>query len=167
MELSLRTVLVVLGAFVMLGILFDGFRRMQRSRKEALSIDVKGDFKFPEASFSAELPNGGARVVGVRDAEELLEEAQIFRDQLDDFPGLSALEQLEEKAEHALAPEIKDSLHEERIYAGEPDFQHDSYDLSGANEPFATNESEIEDVVQSEPIETLATTPQSAEKNNA
>jgi cell division protein ZipA len=166
MELSLRTVLVVLGALVMLGILFDGFRRMQRSRREALSLDVKGDFKFPEANFSAELPNGGARVVGVRDAEELLEEAQIFRDQLDDFPGLSALEQLEEKAEHALAPGIKDSLHEERIYAGEPDFQHDSYDLSGENKAFTTNESEIENVLQSEPRETLATKSKLSEKQS-
>jgi cell division protein ZipA len=128
MELNLRTVLVVLGALVMLGILFDGFRRMQRSRKEALSLDVKENFKFPEATFSSELPNGGARVVGERDAETLLEETQKFRDQLGDLPGISALDKLEEKAEHDLDPAIQESLHEERIYAGEPDFQHDSYE---------------------------------------
>jgi cell division protein ZipA len=141
MELNLRTVLVVLGALVMLGILFDGFRRMQRSRKEALSLDVKENFKFPEASFSSELPNGGARVVGERDAETLLEETQKFRDQLDDLPGISALDKLEEKAAHDLDPAIQESLHEERIYAGEPDFQHDSYEreleTSAATEPKA------------------------------
>jgi cell division protein ZipA len=150
MELNLRTVLVVLGALVMLGILFDGFRRMQRSRKEALSLDVKGDFKFPEANFSAELPNGGARVVGERDAEELLEEAQIFRDQLDSLPGISALDQLEEKAERELDPIIQDSLHEERIYAGEPDFQHDSYETSRTDESFEIDEPETKNELRFE-----------------
>ncbi|MBL4799236.1 MAG: cell division protein ZipA [Oleispira sp.] len=128
MELNLRTILVVLGALVMLGILFDGFRRMRRARQEALSLDVKGDFKFPEQSFSSELPNGGARVVGERNAEELLEDTKNFRDQLDGLPSISALDQLEEKAADELDPAIQDSLHEERIYAGEPDFQHDSYE---------------------------------------
>ena len=140
MELNLRTVLVVLGAIVMLGILFDGFRRMQRSRKEALNLDVKGDFKFPEASFSSELPNGGARVVGERDAEELLEDAQNFRDQLDNFPGISALDQLEEEAKNDLDSNIQASLQEDRTYAGEPDFQHDSYE--SAEEKISFKESE-------------------------
>jgi cell division protein ZipA len=138
MELNLRAVLVVLGALVMLGILVDGFRRMRRARQEALKLDVNSDFKFPEECFSSELPNGGARVIGTRSAEELLEEAQIFRDQLDDLPGISALDQIEEKAEHDLEPAIQDSLHEERIYAGEPDFQHDSYQYDADQQPVAT-----------------------------
>jgi cell division protein ZipA len=127
MELDLRTVLVILGGLVMLGILVDGFRRMQRSRQDALSIDVKGDFKFPEDSFPSELPNGGARVIGERDAEELLQDAKNFRDQLDSLPVMSALDTLEARAEQALDVDIKDSMHEERIYSGEPDFQHESY----------------------------------------
>ena len=68
MELNLRTVLVILGSIIMLGILVDGFRRMRRARRDALSIDVKGDYKFPEDSFPSELPNGGARVIGEVDA---------------------------------------------------------------------------------------------------
>ena len=127
MELDLRTVLVILGSIVMLGILVDGFRRMRRSRQDALSIDVKGNFKFPEDSFPSELPNGGARVIGERDAEELLQEAKNFRDQLDSLPVMSALDTLEAQAEQALDVDIKESLHEDRIYAGEPDFQHESY----------------------------------------
>jgi cell division protein ZipA len=127
MELNLRTVLVILGGIVMLGILVDGFRRMRRSRQDALSLDVKGDFKFPEDSFPSELPNGGARVIGERDAEALLDEAKKFRDQLDDLPVMSALENIEARAEQALDADIKSSLHEDRIYAGEPDFQHESY----------------------------------------
>jgi cell division protein ZipA len=127
MELNLRTVLVILGGIVMLGILVDGFRRMRRSRHDALRLDVKGDFKFPEDSFPAELPNGGARIIGERDAEELLDEAKKFRDQLDGLPVMSALEGIEANAEQALDGDIKSSLHENRIYAGEPDFQHESY----------------------------------------
>jgi cell division protein ZipA len=144
MELNLRTVLVILGALVMLGILIDGFRRMRRARLEALKLDVKGDFKFPEESFSSELPNGGARVIGERDAEELLEDVKIFRDQLDDLPGLSALDQMEDRAEHDLAADIQESLHEERIYAGEPDFQHDSYHL---------NESQVDEPLTGDNVE--------------
>jgi cell division protein ZipA len=127
MELNLRTVLVILGGIVMLGILVDGFRRMRRSRQDALSLDVKGDFKFPEDSFPSELPNGGARVIGERDAEALLDEAKKFRDQLNDLPVMSALENIEARAEQALDADIKSSLHEDRIYAGVPDFQHESY----------------------------------------
>jgi cell division protein ZipA len=125
MELNLRTVLVILGAIVMLGILVDGFRRMRRARFDALKLDVKGDFKFPEESFSSELPNGGARIIGGR--EDLLEDVTKFRNQLDELPVMSALEELEKQADYDLAADVKVSLHEDRIYAGEPDFQHDSY----------------------------------------
>jgi cell division protein ZipA len=170
MELNLRTVLVVLGSLVMLGILFDGFRRMRRARQEALSLDVKGDFKFPEESFSSELPNGGSRVVGVVDAEELLEDAKNFRDQLDGLSGMSALDQLEENAKNELPADVQESLHEERVYAGEPDFQHDSYELDSNDLEIAApeteashiqalkaDESERESVFQSAQEEALAT----------
>ncbi len=132
MELNLRTVLVILGSIIMLGILVDGFRRMRRARRDALSIDVKGDYKFPEDSFPSELPNGGARVIGEVDADALMKDAKDFRDQLDEIPGMSALESLEANAYQALDDEIKDNLREERIYAGEPDFQHESYSDSSA-----------------------------------
>lgn len=127
MELNLRTVLVILGAVVMLGILVDGFLRMRRARQEALKLDVQGNFKFPEESFSSELPNGGARVIGTREAEGLLEDAKNFRNQLDSLPVMSALEAMEVSAEQGLDADVRDSMHEERIYAGEPDFQHESY----------------------------------------
>lgn len=150
MELNLRTVLVVLGSLVMLGILFDGFRRMRRARQDALSLDVKGDFKFPEDTFSSELPNGGARVVDDVDAEELLEDAKKFRDQLDGLSGMSALDKMEENAQNELSADIQNSLHEERVYSGEPDFQHDSYQLDH-------DELESEPVFQSAQEEGLAT----------
>jgi cell division protein ZipA len=40
---------------------------------------------------------------------------------------MSALDELEANAEQALDGDIKSSLREDRIYAGEPDFQHASY----------------------------------------
>lgn len=98
MELNLRTVLVILGSLFMLGILVDGFRRMRRARQEALKIDVQGNFKFPDEGFSSELPNGGARVIEESTQSELLEEAYAFKDQLDDLPGLSALDEIDTNA---------------------------------------------------------------------
>lgn len=117
MELSLRTVLVILGSLFMLGILVDGFRRMRRARQEALKLDVQGNFQFPDEGFSSELPNGGARVISEHAKSELLEEAYAFKDQLDDLPGLSALEEIDTKADEE----------EESVYAGEPDFQTQTY----------------------------------------
>lgn len=151
MELNLRTVLVVLGSLVMLGILFDGFRRMRRARQEALSLDVKGDFKFPEETFSSELPNGGSRIVDDIDAEELLEDAKNFRDQLDGLSGISAFDNAESEG----ASNIKSSFEEEAIYAGEPDFQHDSYELDENNVEASSLENEP--VFQSSQEEALAT----------
>jgi cell division protein ZipA len=146
MELNLRTVLVILGSIIMLAILVDGFRRMRRARRDALSIDVKGDYKFPEDSFPSELPNGGARVIGEVDAGALMKDAKDFRDQLDEIPGMSALESLEANAYQALDDEIKDNMREERIYAGEPDFQHESYSDSPAQ---SAVEAELESELKS------------------
>lgn len=152
MELNLRTVLVILGAIVMLGILIDGFRRMRRARQEALKLDVKGDFQFPEEGFSSELPNGGARIIGELSADELQEETETFRHQLDELPGITALDQMEDQATKALDEDIQLSLHEDRIYAGEPDFQHDSYEHS-EQEPTSTLSDE-NDVAEDVPIGT-------------
>lgn len=118
MELNLRTVLVILGSLVMLGILIDGFRRMRRARQDALKMDVQGNFQFPDEGFSSELPNGGARVIEESTQSELLEEAYAFKDQLDDLPNLSALDEVD----------IKIDEQTESVYAGEPDFQADSYE---------------------------------------
>ena len=134
MELNLRTVLVILGSLIMLGILVDGFRRMRRARQEALTLDVQDNFSFPEEGFSSELPNGGARVIGLRSQNELLQEAHAFRDQLDELSGMTALDEIENKANDDLSKDIQQSLEEDRIYAGEPDFQHESYVHLGTDE---------------------------------
>lgn len=154
MELNLRTVLVILGCIIMLGILVDGFRRMHRARKDALNIDVKGDFKFPEDSFPSELPNGGGRVIADVNAEDLLKDAQQFRDQLDDLPVMSALDSLEENAEKTLDENIKISMHDDRTYSGEPEFQQKSYSESGTSSSFQSDNSAFD---QYYPKESLAT----------
>jgi cell division protein ZipA len=168
MELNLRTVLVILGSIIMLGILVDGFRRMRRARRDALSIDVKGDYKFPEDSFPSELPNGGARVIGEVDADTLMKDAKDFRDQLDEIPGMSALESLEANAYQALDDEIKANMREERIYAGEPDFQHESYSDSSAQSAVETKskaEAELESELKSRITSGLSSQPNSQQNS--
>lgn len=143
MDIDTRTVLVIVGVLVMIGILVDGFRRMRRARQEALKIDVRNDFQFPEENFSAELPNGGARVVGELGEEEVEELGRGFMNQLDDLPNMSALDELEEKAQHELSEPVQESLHEERIYAGEPEFQTDSYQEAASPEPVVDSAVEV------------------------
>lgn len=127
MDTDFRTILVIAGAVVIIGILLDGFRRMRRARQDALRIDVRNDFQFPDDDMSAELPNGGARVISNRTDDEISDAADQFREQLDNLPPMSALDEYEQAAEEALPEEVRESLHEERVYAGEPDFQTESY----------------------------------------
>lgn len=117
MELSLRTVLVILGSLFILGIIVDGFRRMRRARQDALKIDVQGNFQFPAEGFSSELPNGGARVIEENTQDELLEEAHVFKEQLDDLPRISALDEIDN---------IK-SEQDEIVYVEVPGFQDEAH----------------------------------------
>lgn len=139
MELSLRTVLVILGSLFMLGILVDGFRRMRRARQEALKIDVQGNFQFPEEGFSSELPNGGARIIGDSTQSELLEEAYAFKDQLDELPGLSALDEADNGTDDSLSDSINPHPSDESVYSDEDDFQIASYSDSHTEEKSENN----------------------------
>lgn len=153
MEADTRTVLVVIGVVVMVAILVDGFRRMRRARQEALRLDVRKDYQFPEESFSPELPNGGARVVGELDEQQVVEQGEAFKAQLDDLPPMTALDEMEHEKEQELPDQTKESLHEERIYAGEPEFQTESY----AHEPEAMTEPETKQPqVVAETVEPVA-----------
>ncbi|HCM04378.1 MAG TPA: hypothetical protein DIC30_00010, partial [Oceanospirillales bacterium] len=104
---------------------------------------LKAISSFQKRAFSSELPNGGSRVVGEVETEQLLEDAKTFRDQLDGLSGMSALDQLEENAKNELPADVQDSLHEERVYAGEPDFQHDSYELDSSDSKVDLPEAEV------------------------
>ena len=67
MDFSLREWLIVLGAVVIIGVLLDGYRRMQRNRRNGLKLAIDKNLKFSEDDrvdyFNGELPKGGARVV--------------------------------------------------------------------------------------------------------
>ena len=67
MDFSLREWLIVLGVLVIAGVLFDGYRRMQRNRRGSLKLAIDKNLKFSEDDrvdyFNGELPKGGARVV--------------------------------------------------------------------------------------------------------
>lgn len=62
MEITWRTVMILIGLLAVILIVIDGLRRMQRSRAAALKIDISKDFRFPDAGHSSEV--GQARVVG-------------------------------------------------------------------------------------------------------
>lgn len=112
MELNLRTVLVVIGALVMLAILIDGFRRMRKARQEALKIDVQSDFKFPEESFASELPNGGARVIG-SSASIQTETDDVSIDATNDSIKQRLTDDLKHEINDELKSAIKDSFEQE------------------------------------------------------
>lgn len=58
MEWSWRTVLILLGLFMVIAIVVDGFRRMRRARAEALRLDVEpGLGRFGEDLRNPELPS--------------------------------------------------------------------------------------------------------------
>ncbi|WP_221799566.1 cell division protein ZipA C-terminal FtsZ-binding domain-containing protein [Oceanobacter mangrovi] len=64
MELSWRTVMILLGLLAVVIVVLDGIRRMRRARAEALKLDISKDFKFPDKDSNPELPSGGFRVKG-------------------------------------------------------------------------------------------------------
>ncbi|PCJ21962.1 MAG: cell division protein ZipA [Gammaproteobacteria bacterium] len=60
MEIGLREILIIVGAFVIAVILLDGFRRARESKRNSLSLKIDSGY-FPEGGddFSGELPSGG------------------------------------------------------------------------------------------------------------
>jgi len=66
MDMSLREWLLLIGAVILIGILLDGYRRMQRAKRDNLEMS-RSMGGLAEASdeidFNPELPGGGARVV--------------------------------------------------------------------------------------------------------
>lgn len=74
MDFSLRGWLLVLGIVVILGVLLDGFRRMQKGKRNSLKLSIDKTFIArsgdKEDSFNGELPNGGARVVNRQATDE-------------------------------------------------------------------------------------------------
>lgn len=65
MEWNWRTIIILLGLMLIVGIVADGIRRMRRARAEALRLDIDPDFVSSRDEFdNPELPNGGWRAVG-------------------------------------------------------------------------------------------------------
>lgn len=72
--MSLREWLIIIGALLILGVIVDGLRRMHRARQESLEIARgMGSGNIGQTpiddDYNAELPNGGARVVGGGEAQ--------------------------------------------------------------------------------------------------
>ncbi len=76
MEFGLREVLIGVGFIVIVGILFDGYRRMRRSRQGELGLPSEmGGSCEDDGYYTGELPNGGSRRVSAAEtvAEERVE----------------------------------------------------------------------------------------------
>lgn len=67
MEFGLREILILVGLVIVAGILFDGYRRMRRARMGSLHSghEIGGSSENDWEFYKGELPNGGARVVGL------------------------------------------------------------------------------------------------------
>lgn len=68
MEFGLREILLLVGLLIVAGILFDGYRRMRRVRADSLHSGhhpMGGSADDDWELYKGELPNGGARVVGL------------------------------------------------------------------------------------------------------
>ena len=68
----MREWLTVIIVLLIVGILLDGWRRMRQSRRDSIKMSLsihKGLGKEDLETYGSELPNGGARVVGLRDDE--------------------------------------------------------------------------------------------------
>ena len=76
MELSIRDWMLVIGVLMLLTVVLDGYRRASRERKNQvrLSRNAKRAKRKDSANreeFPSELPNGGARVVGVSNGPDI------------------------------------------------------------------------------------------------
>ncbi len=70
MEFDLRNVLIIIGLVVIAGILFDGYRRMRRSRMGEIGLSSEMGGSCEEGTYyNGELPNGGARQSGTDDGD--------------------------------------------------------------------------------------------------
>lgn len=69
----MRDWLTVIIVLLIIGIVFDGIRRMRIYRRDSLRMSRKlpDTEDIPEAPSSSEFPSGGARVAGYRDPDEL------------------------------------------------------------------------------------------------
>lgn len=99
MDLSLHSFILVIGLLVMAYIVFDGVKKMRAARRERIDFDVLKKNLPADDYFSAELPNGGARIATKRAEktkplsldDELLDELPVVApvqaddDETDDF----------------------------------------------------------------------------------
>jgi len=82
MEFGARELLIALGAIVVIAILFDGVRRLRRSRYSKIRSPRRKQPVFTDDDiddYGSELPSGPARVVSIRDTEELEQFSEELR----------------------------------------------------------------------------------------
>jgi cell division protein ZipA len=76
MDLSIRDWMIVIGVLMLLAVALDGYRRASRDRKNQVRLArnakrAQGGFSDIEENYLSELPNGGARVIGIVEGPDI------------------------------------------------------------------------------------------------
>lgn len=114
MEFGTHIILIALGVLIIAAILFDGVRRVRRSRYDRIRMSRRKQPIFDDAEsddFPSELPNGGARVIGRRDDDDveevhaaILQAAEQKKPKLT-FPSRETLSAQQRRVEQQEEPE--------------------------------------------------------------
>jgi cell division protein ZipA len=77
MELNIRDWMIVIGVLMLLAVALDGYRRASRDRKNQVRLAknakrAQGGYSdIEESNYLSELPNGGARVIGIIEGPDI------------------------------------------------------------------------------------------------
>lgn len=127
MEFAMSEWLTVIIVLLILGVLFDGWRRMRQSKRQSIKMSLsmnKGSESGAAESYGSELPNGGARVIGVRDEDNT---RVLTRNLQDNFEQTKTTLKPREPEQATLnldeeVPMLMDSVVEEGSERVEPSF---------------------------------------------
>lgn len=122
MEWNWRTLILLLGLMLIVGIMIDGIRRMRRNRELALRLDIDPNFvSHRDDQNNPELPNGGWRVAAHADDEPFI--IDNSDDELTSFneEPLVSIEPEEELAEPELAETATDTSVDIQKLASKPE----------------------------------------------
>ncbi len=134
MGFSLREWLLVLGIVVILSVLLDGFRRMQKGKRNSLkmSIDKNLEDRSRESIdyFNGELPSGGAREATQQKTDEELEPSEVDSNTHESVPADAA-------------PQADQELMPEPLFADAEDIVDPRHDHSPIEEDVTEQEPEL------------------------
>ncbi|WIO73332.1 cell division protein ZipA [Porticoccaceae bacterium LTM1] len=169
MEFGTHVILIALGVLIIVAILFDGVRRVRSSRHDRIRMSRRKQPIFDDADsddFPSELPNGGARVIGRREDEDveevhaaILQAAEKKKPKLN-IPSREALNSQQPAVEQSEEPEQQ--LEPEQENEAVESVAEPQQNSLGLDEPVPVLMNTIDQLEpESEQPETPVTSPQS------